>query len=65
GWPRHGNWDRAANDLGVHRNSVRYRIGGIERDLGVDLTDAEQRMRLWFALTRHTEGDRDPAVRRH
>lgn len=61
---RHGNWDRAANDLGVHRNSVRYRIGRIERDLGVDLTDAEQRMRLWFALTRHTEGDRGPTVRR-
>ncbi|WP_431869569.1 PucR family transcriptional regulator [Nocardiopsis eucommiae] len=51
---RHGNWDRAAADLGVHRNTVRYRIGRIERDLGVDLADAEQRMRLWFALTRHT-----------
>lgn len=49
---RHGNWDRTAADLGVHRNSVRYRIGRIERDLGVDLSDAEQRMRLWFALTR-------------
>ncbi|MGW9553439.1 PucR family transcriptional regulator ligand-binding domain-containing protein [Nocardiopsis sp. NPDC055551] len=49
---RHGNWDRAATDLGVHRNSVRYRIGRIERDLGVDLADPEQRMRLWFALTR-------------
>ncbi|WP_160051389.1 PucR family transcriptional regulator [Nocardiopsis sp. FR26] len=49
---RHGNWDRAATDLGAHRNSVRYRIGRIERDLGVDLADAEQRMRLWFALTR-------------
>jgi hypothetical protein len=49
---RHGNWDRAAADLGAHRNSVRYRIGRIERDLGVDLADAEQRMRLWFALTR-------------
>ncbi|NYH55051.1 hypothetical protein HNR06_004640 [Nocardiopsis arvandica] len=49
---RHGNWDRAAADLGTHRNSVRYRIGRIERDLGVDLADAEQRMRLWFALTR-------------
>ncbi|PDP89626.1 PucR family transcriptional regulator [Glycomyces fuscus] len=49
---RHGNWDRAAADLGAHRNSVRYRIGRVERDLGVDLADAEQRMRLWFALTR-------------
>lgn len=49
---RHGNWDRAAADLGVHRNSVRYRIGRIERDLVVDLADPERRMRLWFALTR-------------
>ncbi|MBR8742395.1 PucR family transcriptional regulator ligand-binding domain-containing protein [Nocardiopsis sp. MG754419] len=49
---RHGSWDRAAGDLGVHRNSVRYRIGRIERDLGVDLADPERRMRLWFALTR-------------
>uniref|UniRef100_UPI0003828B94 PucR family transcriptional regulator n=1 Tax=Nocardiopsis halotolerans TaxID=124252 RepID=UPI0003828B94 len=54
---RHGNWDRAAADLGAHRNSVRYRIGRVERDLGVDLADAEQRMRLWFALTRwHADG---------
>lgn len=56
---RHGNWDRAAADLGVHRNSVRYRIGRIERDLDVDLADAEQRMRLWFALTRHTGSEPD------
>ncbi|GAA3743177.1 hypothetical protein HDA32_003181 [Spinactinospora alkalitolerans] len=48
---RHGNWDRAAADLGSHRNSVRYRIGRIERDLHVDLTDPEHRMRLWFALS--------------
>ncbi|GAB3213399.1 PucR family transcriptional regulator [Marinactinospora endophytica] len=47
---RHGNWDRAAADLGSHRNSVRYRIGRIERDLYVDLADPEHRMRLWFAL---------------
>lgn len=53
---RHGNWDRSAADLGVHRNSVRYRIGKIERDLGVDLADAEQRMRLWFALGHHEPG---------
>lgn len=53
---RHGNWDRSAADLGAHRNSVRYRIGRIERELGVDLADAEQRMRLWFALTRWDGG---------
>ncbi|MFE0026209.1 PucR family transcriptional regulator [Amycolatopsis sp. NPDC059021] len=46
----HGGWDRAAAGLGVHRNSVRHRIGQIERVLGVDLADPEVRMRLWFAL---------------
>lgn len=54
---RHGNWDRTAGDLGVHRNSVRHRIGRIERDLGVDLADPEHRMRLWFALTRGHAGE--------
>ncbi|WP_246422012.1 PucR family transcriptional regulator [Nocardiopsis mwathae] len=48
----HGSWDRTAAEVGSHRNSVRYRIGRIERDLGADLADPEQRMRLWFALTR-------------
>ncbi|MDA2810677.1 PucR family transcriptional regulator [Nocardiopsis sp. RSe5-2] len=49
---RNGNWDRTATDLGAHRNSVRYRVGRIERDLGIDLSDPEQRMRMWFAVTR-------------
>ncbi|PSK93794.1 PucR-like helix-turn-helix protein [Murinocardiopsis flavida] len=53
---RHGNWGRAAGDLGAHRNSVRYRIGRVERDLGIDLGDPEERMRLWFALTRFDPG---------
>jgi hypothetical protein len=59
---RHGSWDRTAADLGVHRNSVRYRIGRIERDLGVDLADAEQRMRLWFALSRRSEETPDAST---
>ncbi|MBB4684753.1 PucR family transcriptional regulator [Amycolatopsis jiangsuensis] len=46
----HGGWDRTAAELGVHRNSVRHRIGQIQRTLGVDLADPETRMRLWFAL---------------
>jgi DNA-binding PucR family transcriptional regulator len=40
----------ATTALGVHRNSVRHRVGQVERVLGVDLADAETRMELWFAL---------------
>ena len=47
---QHGNWDRTANDLGIHRNSVRNRISQISRLLGRDLGDAHTRMELWFAL---------------
>ncbi|MCU1683053.1 MAG: pucR [Amycolatopsis sp.] len=47
---QHGGWDRTAAELGVHRNSVRHRIGQAERALGVDLADPEVRMELWFAL---------------
>ncbi|GAB3375351.1 PucR family transcriptional regulator [Amycolatopsis echigonensis] len=46
----HGSWDRTAAELGVHRNSVRHRIGQVERALNVRLADPETRMRLWFAL---------------
>jgi purine catabolism regulatory family protein/PucR-like helix-turn-helix protein len=46
----HGGWDRTAAALGVHRNSVRHRIGQVERALGVDLSDPDTRMELWFAL---------------
>ncbi|TDC53005.1 PucR family transcriptional regulator [Actinomadura sp. KC345] len=46
----HGNWDRTAVDLGVHRNTVRHRIRQITRLLGLDLTDPDVRMELWFAL---------------
>lgn len=47
---QHGNWDRTAAVLQMHRNSVRHRIGQVERALGVDLNDPEVRMELWFAL---------------
>ncbi|MGP4019824.1 PucR family transcriptional regulator [Saccharopolyspora sp. 5N708] len=46
----HGSWERTSTALGVHRNSVRHRIGQVERTLGVDLGDPEVRMELWFAL---------------
>ncbi|GAA2478574.1 PucR family transcriptional regulator [Streptomyces gobitricini] len=46
----HGNWDRTATALGVHRNTVRQRIARCAALLGMDLDDAEARMELWFAL---------------
>ena len=45
-----GNWDRTAVELGVHRNSVRHRIGVVARELDIDLSDVQRRMELWFAL---------------
>ena len=48
---QHGSWDRAAAVLGVHRNSVRHRIGHVERLLGRDLGSADARASLWLALT--------------
>ncbi|MHA6803947.1 PucR family transcriptional regulator [Salinifilum ghardaiensis] len=47
---QHGSWDRTAAALGVHRNSVRHRIGRVERLLTADLADPQVRMELWFAL---------------
>jgi DNA-binding PucR family transcriptional regulator len=46
----HGNWDRTAAALGVHRNSVRHRIGRAQRLLTMDLSDPQVRMEFWFAL---------------
>ncbi|MBQ1112636.1 PucR family transcriptional regulator [Streptomyces sp. C3-3] len=46
----HGSWDRTAVALGVHRNTVRQRIGRCAELLGADLDDMHVRAELWFAL---------------
>ncbi len=46
----HGNWDRTAVALGVHRNTVRQRIGRCGELLEADLDDMDVRAELWFAL---------------
>ncbi len=46
----HGNWDRTATALGIHRNTVRQRIARIAGLLDTDLDDPDVRMELWFAL---------------
>ncbi|MFJ4979735.1 PucR family transcriptional regulator [Streptomyces coeruleorubidus] len=47
---RHGQWDAAAADLGVHRHTLRYRMRRVEEILGRSLDDADARMELWLAL---------------
>lgn len=53
---RHGQWDAAAADLGVHRHTLRYRMRRVEEILGRSLDDADVRMELWLAL-KATSGD--------
>ncbi|NUP40304.1 MAG: helix-turn-helix domain-containing protein, partial [Streptomyces sp.] len=47
---RHGQWDAAAADLGVHRHTLRYRMRRVEEILGRSLDDPDVRMELWLAL---------------
>ncbi|WTW94629.1 PucR family transcriptional regulator ligand-binding domain-containing protein [Streptomycetaceae bacterium NBC_01309] len=53
---RHGQWDAAAGDLGVHRHTLRYRIRRAEEILGRRFDDPDVRAELWLAL-RLTERD--------
>jgi purine catabolism regulator len=46
----HGSRGAVADDLGVHRNTVRNRLAEIERLLGVDLDDPATRVGAWLAL---------------
>jgi purine catabolism regulator len=45
-----GHWERAARELGVHRNSVRNRIAAVSERLDLDLDDADVAAELWIAL---------------
>ncbi|MBD2761065.1 helix-turn-helix domain-containing protein [Kocuria sp. cx-116] len=63
-----GNWENASRSLGVHRNSVRHRIGVAQSLLGVDLDDPDVFAPLWLALRGHgTHGDthRGPDPQEH
>ncbi|WP_051944740.1 PucR family transcriptional regulator [Streptacidiphilus rugosus] len=52
---RHGQWDAAAADLGVHRHTLRYRMRRVEELLGRSLDDTDVRMELWMALRASAE----------
>ncbi|MDQ0764253.1 PucR family transcriptional regulator [Streptomyces canus] len=54
---RHGQWDAAAADLGVHRHTLRYRMRRVEEILGRSLDDADARMELWLALKATTSAE--------
>jgi len=45
-----GHWEEAARGLGVHRNTLRYRIGTASRVLDLDLDDPDVAARLWLTL---------------
>jgi len=45
-----GRWEDAARDLGIHRNTLRHRMGTASRVMGVDLDDPDVTSRLWLAL---------------
>ncbi|MFG3715475.1 PucR family transcriptional regulator [Micromonospora sp. NPDC047730] len=48
---QHGQYDPAAGLLNIHRHTLRYRVQKAEALLGRDLSSADARMELWFAIT--------------
>lgn len=45
-----GQWDPAARDLGVHRNTLRHRIARCRELLGADLDDPDVAAEVWLYL---------------
>lgn len=45
-----GQWEVVARELGLHRNSVRHRIGVATQLIGADLDDPDVSANLWLAL---------------
>lgn len=45
-----GQWEAVARELGLHRNSVRHRIGIATKLMEVDLDDPDVSAELWLAL---------------
>jgi purine catabolism regulator len=46
-------WSEAADRLGVHRHTLRYRMDRLREVTGRHPDDPEQRMELWLALKAH------------
>jgi len=47
-----GQWEAAARELAIHRNSLRHRIATAARTIGADLDDPDVAARLWLGLRR-------------
>ncbi len=45
-----GRWDETARSLGLHRNTVRHRIGRVRELLGADIDDPDVASRVWLHL---------------
>ncbi|NYJ03169.1 purine catabolism regulator [Nocardioides thalensis] len=45
-----GHWEQAAAALGVHRNTLRYRVGKARALLGLDVDDPDVAAETWLAL---------------
>ena len=48
-----GQWESAARELGIHRNSLRHRIAVASELIDADLADPDTAATLWIALRRH------------
>jgi len=48
-----GQWDAAARDIGVHRNTVRHRIVTIRELLAADPDDPDTAADLWLYFRRN------------
>jgi purine catabolism regulator len=46
----HGQWAQASRDLGVHRNTLRYRLSRAREALGVEIDDPDIAARLWLLM---------------
>jgi purine catabolism regulator len=46
----HGQWAQASRDLGVHRNTLRYRLSRAREALDIDIDDPDIAARLWLLM---------------